>query len=572
MSKRNAIQNAVSVLNKNAVALPEKLRADIEALDNPEFRVAVVGKYQVGKSTLVNRAFLGDAPLLLEGNGICTTAVATEVAYGLDSKLVVYKWADGEKTKVGIDRTIDNPTKDDIRDVTVANTGESRAALAARLPKVRVLTPNEHLKGYTIVDTPGIDDPDPSLLVNTTYRVIPEADLAIVVAGCSQLDEVEMTLIRRDLVNDGISRLMVLLSYRPESERTEETRKNIMETVKAQLANIGKEDVPVEMFCFDEAVPDILNTVPEIRFVIRDFLVKNALEGRTEKVALRTKRFLGNLLMEISAKISTLGQSDAEKAALSVELDRKEKELRDNFERLFRQIEGDFDTVKMKSLERFEDAIAQVFDELMEEIGARKELGDVQKFVGLLEQKMNRKMTFLLYGVQAQVNNDVQQVVFKYQGDMASVGMGFSEFARERLSIDPGVAGKIPAFACEVVNVAVMNLLLPMGWILAVVGRILHSNVPLLNKLTSQNLVKAVLVKKVKTQLDEARRQMTESIQSQLDENFEKIKGEAKQGLVAQYEEQIAAIRAGMRSEASSEEKQALLALKSELEQAVAAL
>lgn len=212
MSKRNAIQNAVSVLNKNAVALPEKLRADIEALDNPEFRVAVVGKYQVGKSTLVNRVFLGDAPLLLEGSGVCTTAVATEVAYGPDSKLVVYKWADGEKTKVGIDRTIDNPTKDDIRDVTVANTGESRAALAGRLPKVRVLTPNEHLKGYTIVDTPGIDDPDPSLLVNTTYRVIPEADLAIVVAGCSQLDEVEMTLIRRDLVNDGISRLMVLLS------------------------------------------------------------------------------------------------------------------------------------------------------------------------------------------------------------------------------------------------------------------------------------------------------------------------------------------------------------------------
>lgn len=572
MSIKDAIQNAVAVLKKNAVAIPVGLNGKIESLDNPEFRVAVVGKYQVGKSTLINHVFLGDNPLLLEGNGLCTTAVATEVAYGLDSKLVAYKWLDDAKTEIGIDRTLDNPREDDVRSLTVASTGESRAALAARLPKVRILAPNEQLKGYMIVDTPGIDDPEPALLMNTTYRVIPEADLAIVVAGCKQLDEVEMALIRKNLINDGISRLMVLLSYRPDSDRTEEVRKDILETVKAQLTNIGKENIVVEMFCFDESVPDILNTVAEIRFVIRDFLVKNALKGRNEKVALHLKRFLSNLLMELSAKISTAGKSDAEKAALSAELDKKEKELRENFERLFKQMEGDLEGVRNKSLERFEKKVGVVFEDVIREIESCKGLGEVRDILQSLERRLNAKLGDAMGDWQAQVNSDVQQVILRHKADIASATRGFGDFVQEQLHVNPGLVSKIPAWLCEGLTILVLNMLLPMGWITAILGRVLQKQIPFIEQLTFQNLVRAVLVKKIKDKLNEGKDQVIENVRSQFDENFAKLVPEFKQGLIAQYNEHVAAIRAGMSADSAASEKQALLAMKSELEQAIEAL
>lgn len=573
MSKKNAIQNAADIVKKQeSWTIPEYLRREIEFLDNPEYRVAVVGKYQVGKSTLINHVFLGDNPLLLEGKGLCTTAVATEVAYGQTYKLETYKWVDEAKTQIDLDQTIENPTDDDVRNLTVASTSELRVALAARLPKVRILAPNEHLKEYTIVDTPGIDDPESALLMNTTYRVIPEADLAIVVVGCKQLDEVEMELLRKNLVNDGISRLMVLLSYRPDSERTEETRKEILDTVKAQLANIGKENVPVEMFCFDESVPDILNTISQIRLVIRNFLVKNALEGRNDKVAFHMKRFLNSLLVELAAKISTSGKSESEKAALSSELDEKEKELRGNFEGLFKQMERDLDAVRSESLNRFEKKIGLVFDDCIRNLEACKGLDDVQQLLKSFEQTLNDKASDAMCDLQDQVNRDVQQVILRHKANIASASNGFCNFVQKQLDVKPGIVAKIPELLCQALTVILINILLPMGWITAALGRLFQMILPYIKKLTVQNLVKAILVRKIKTALGEGKEKIIESVQTQFKDNFEKIIPEFREGLIGEYNEQIAAIRAGIRQSSTASEKDALLALKSELEMSIEAL
>ena len=53
MSKQEAIRNAASAVKAHGLTLPADLDKQIAGLENPQYRVAVVGEYQVGKSTLL---------------------------------------------------------------------------------------------------------------------------------------------------------------------------------------------------------------------------------------------------------------------------------------------------------------------------------------------------------------------------------------------------------------------------------------------------------------------------------------------------------------------------------------
>ena len=60
MSKQQAIRNAVRAVKAHGFTLPVDLEKQIAGLENPQYRVAVVGEYHVGKSALINRVFCGD--------------------------------------------------------------------------------------------------------------------------------------------------------------------------------------------------------------------------------------------------------------------------------------------------------------------------------------------------------------------------------------------------------------------------------------------------------------------------------------------------------------------------------
>ena len=286
MSRQEAIRNAARTVKAHGLTLPADLDKQIAGLENPQYRVAVVGEYQVGKSTLINRVFLGDKPLLTEGHGLCTTAVATDLEYGPTPKLEVYDWADETRTAETLRTTVDNPSADNVDDATVSSAMDTRADLAKKVARVRVQVPNDALKGFTVVDTPGLDDPNQELLDNTTWRIIPRADLALlVVEGDRQLGDRQLNLLRKEIMGkNGIARIMVLASYKPKSDLDADQRKKVLDTIKAQLANIGRDNIPVEMYCFDPAVEDIMSDVAEIRMTLRSFLTENAAPGREKRL------------------------------------------------------------------------------------------------------------------------------------------------------------------------------------------------------------------------------------------------------------------------------------------------
>ena len=187
---QKAIETSVSVGLQQRV---DSLWAEEKALLEPRYRVAFVGQFKTGKSTLINRLILKETVLFTDV--LEATAIPTEIDFAEKPRLEVYRYekniyrleAGGHEVEQAyvcgsvLDRVVDNPTFDQIREATSGETLEARAATAETYSHARLFWPAENLRHFTAVDTPGIDSPNDAV-VTTTYRILPQCDAAIFVA------------------------------------------------------------------------------------------------------------------------------------------------------------------------------------------------------------------------------------------------------------------------------------------------------------------------------------------------------------------------------------------------------
>jgi hypothetical protein len=181
----------------------EQARALLARLSADRFRLAVVGQFSRGKSTLMN-ALLGGAYLPM--GALPMTSVITTVRYGSHPKAMVRR----HQAALPVE-------------VPLAGVAEFVAASSLRRAEMRVATvevqvPAEILRlGFEFVDTPGVGSAIATSTA-TTRQFLPEADAVIFVTGFdSPLTEAEagflaeayrhagklfLVLNKRDLVED----------------------------------------------------------------------------------------------------------------------------------------------------------------------------------------------------------------------------------------------------------------------------------------------------------------------------------------------------------------------------------
>lgn len=146
----------------------QRARGLLARLAEDRFRLAVVGRFSRGKSTLMN-AILG-APYLPTGTGPMTSVVTT-VRYGSRPRA----WY----RRRGSDTPIEGPVSEMAR--FVARSSTERAELQTLSVDVEV--PAELLRlGIAFIDTPGVGA-DVRASTATTRRFLPEADALICVTG-----------------------------------------------------------------------------------------------------------------------------------------------------------------------------------------------------------------------------------------------------------------------------------------------------------------------------------------------------------------------------------------------------
>ena len=324
------LRDNILVAESCGVVFPAELRESAMGLKKSDYRVAIVGKYQVGKTTLLNKVFLQEQ-LLPEGDGRCTTAVCTEIGYGAKRQLIV-RTAEEE-------RIIASPTEDEIRQIVVGGAEQERVLLARKYERVRLETGDPSLQGITLLDTPGIDDPNLELLDITTYNHLGNCDLVLYVAEARQLSEVDVTFLTGSIFAQGCTRVMVLLSYNPAKGRLSRTgREEIIESVKARIAASSDGDIPVHMYAYDEKIQDVLSSPDAIREVILEYLRRNIQIAREEVLAAKCRLYVRQHIDELRMRLELLGRKKSEVAQLQDKMESEIEKGRVRIERIYRHV------------------------------------------------------------------------------------------------------------------------------------------------------------------------------------------------------------------------------------------
>ena len=572
MADKETIKAAAQVAVSHGYALSEPVSKMLADIENPQYRVAIVGQFQVGKSTLVNRVFFGEEKLR-EGRGLATTSVATDTEYGDTRILEVYNWKDEQQQEEVLVKTVHNPTREDIDAVTVATDQDERTRLARTVSRVRITEPNEKLRGFTVIDTPGLDDVNQELLLNTTWRVIPSSDLALLVVKSRTLGERERDLLQKGVAENGISRIMVLVSFNPKvDEQDEDERAAIVDEIKAQLANMGRSDVEVLMYCYEPSIEDIISDVTELGLTLRTFLASNALPGRLEKTACKLKEDLQKILLKVAASLTAMDVSSDERAALNARAEREIERYRAKMDLVFEGIKTSVVNLE-KSVEfQIGDAVDRACDEFVSEMEKQGTYSDLKRFLDASETTMRGKIMDRLALANLNVKASIDRIIDKYQIDIVEAESGMDGFLCEEIKIDKPMAAKISPVVVEIVNVLVLDYLLPMGLLTAIIARLCLPK--------GLNLVdwgaRALVISQVKGTLDKEKASIKDGLTAQFSTSIEKAFVEIKSGLETQAREKVASLRSGLDDgaelSATTGAREKLESAKADLQRAIATL
>ena len=537
MSKKDVINSGIQLARKYGFTVPPALDKEIADLANPLYRVAVVGRYQVGKSTLINRVFLRNNPILTEGNGLATTAAGTETSWGPSRSMKVYDW-DNNCIK-----TIDDPTADDVREWTVGTAG-AREALINKVGKVCITEPNDGLKSYTILDTPGVDDPDVSLLIKTTYNIIPSADAAILVTEPKQLGTREIELLQNKLLANGISRLMVMISYNPKQyDMTAKQRADIVETIKAQLTNAGVKNVPVFMLSYDPELNDTLNTPEKINTAILQYLDTNVQPGREDRVVAHVKKFLGDCVEALKVRIAAAGMSAEKRSAQILELDARRKEMEEKFAKISSRLNDDFyDIANRHSLE-LKTKSSQFFKDACETINNAKDITGMKENIDSLNENLQKSLADLILDQAEDMKEDIRVALAKRIPEAEIGRTATPDVDLGGIVFDGGFFAKIPNWVYEIINIAVVTFLTPGGVFWGAIFRGIQTKIPVLKGLTVQNLAISLIKNNISNAIATASQDLQGKIDDKFKETFTIISENINKSLMEILNERIAMIK-----------------------------
>lgn len=516
--------------------LPEEVKCAVAEVNEPGLKLAVVGRFQVGKSHIVNQVFLHQNLLLQEGIGLCTTAVTTEVVFGTQPKLIV-KYKNGDP-----DKEIINPRAEDIKAATSGDCNADRKRLADTIDIVRLEWPEKMLKNFTVYDTPGLDDPDQELLKQTTYRFIPGADVAVMVVEPKSLSSFELDFLRRKVFEEGIGRVMVLISYRPELHLPHIARGNIVAEIKNQLANIGRANIPVKLVCFDSAVTgDVLNTSEAILKEVTDYVRTVTLQNRLDKLALKLRKALLQALRNAQFRLALADKNTEELADMKQHYAELENSLRSKQNELLTDFEAALLIIKEEELIRLRSRCLSIADFYIRGFNDCIALSDAQQYLDAVGEKFSpiieNAVIDTVNTVRGRITEELRKYDEKLNQSLTTVTVP-SFIHTSRIEIDGGFFSGIKSTLVTALDYLMVALLMPGGFLIGCGIRYVLGHIPVLRDLLPANIARGYLVDSVKESLKNELEKMLILFGNNMDGMFaelvQKISDAAKESIVEQ--------------------------------------
>lgn len=549
--KVKKLSETVASLHKAGIAVPASVDRMLDELEDPIYKVGVVGKFQTGKSRLVNEAFLGKELLLQEGVGLCTTAVTTEVAYGEIAQLTV-DYKDGSPTRV-----VQNPTAEDVRAVTSAMTSAERLQLASEIESVKLELPCESLKRFSVFDTAGFDDPDPELLQLTTYKTIPQLDAAVMVVGAKALSQPEMNFLRQNIFRCGIANVMVLVSYNAERDcLSSEGRADLLESIRGQLDEIGCDSVPVKLVCYDPSVEDALSKREDIIAEISAFVENSAMQNRISKLTVLVKKVLSDRIRDLKFKLSLAGKSADELAKIRHDLAQLEHELKGVRTELQDRFDGILTSIAQEESVLFRGACDKIVGGFMGNLCETEDVGEVQEKLKAVSAELVPQIENAAVScfdtIRQRVMVEMQKINARLIGICTNCNVPPLMFSSD-LSVDGGICADVNSKVVTVVDYIISIMLLPGGVFMGWAIRYCLGMIPGLRKMMPLSLVKLYFEHKIGSSLEEEKSRLVASFRGTVEQALGALRTDIFKALYEEVDARIAeaAHAASSKTEAS---------------------
>ena len=608
------LQQAVDLIRKLGYdTIAARLAREQEGLSAEAYRIAVVGEFKTGKSTLINRVFLKED--LLFTDIMEATAVVTEIRYGSEKRLEVIpyatrpadsstsfetdpyeekgssdprasselKWRIGEGDPI----RIDDPTSEEIRSRTSAETAEGRTRLAQDTARVRLVWPADGLDGLTLFDTPGINTLNAAVIA-ATYRIIPEADLVVFVTAAKGLSSVELEFLSSRVFSRGITRAVTVVTYDPRTHELSELERERLRThIGHQLASLGRESVPVEMVNIrsrrtadpdrkagfkarvEQAAGPVRPSLDQSRQkagdVIRDllgdrlsrpdaqeteaadsplasffpesvdagfagletrlidFIRRNVRPARVEKANHVRQQQIRLALARCSGELTALEKSESDRTRLRDEVRAKEAEMRLAHERLATEFKDELRAVQKAFLRNVEGELRRIGDGYAAGFEACEGLEELQSRLENGRRILGRELEEMFIRREAAVQEEIRELVRRYGVKSQLVLNPWQSEMSRELHIDAGVLSRIPPFAVLAVDILLFARFGPFGPLADILIRILAQYIPYLNRMLPVAMAGAVLRRKIKDALTTQFEKLREELPDMIEGRFQEI-------------------------------------------------
>lgn len=199
----------------------EELSSLANQLSEQSYRVAVIGEFKRGKSSLVN-AILGTE--ILPTDILPTTAVINRIIYDNNQKIVIY-YKDGRIENSRIEELADYATKLDA----------DKEKFAETIREIEVHYPFVFgNRSIELIDTPGLNDNEK--MTSTTIEVLDKIDTAIVVISATMpLSETEQSLVCQLIEQKDIYHLAFAVTFIDRVSDDREDQDRVEELIRQRI-------------------------------------------------------------------------------------------------------------------------------------------------------------------------------------------------------------------------------------------------------------------------------------------------------------------------------------------------
>ena len=237
-----------------------------------------------------------------------------------------------------------------------------------------------------------------------------------------------------------------------------------------------------------------------------------------------------------------------------------------------------------RSFERFQDAVKAlnddtmhdidlaveaVFDKFYAELAAKDDFNAMKRILDNAQTNLKSDLQDKISIIGLKLKSEISRLIDRYGNDMEVGREHWNLFVSDEFQIKKPLVAKVPKIVLDALEVILMNIVLPFGWITAIIAKIVSA--PVFSPVNF--LAKQVILHDVKKAFEESKPEVRTQIMQQVDKAIQKIFADVKAAMESSNKAQVEAIRAALAAEpAGSGDRAALESAKADLESALATL